>query len=97
VAIDWHHLGRRRSRDYLGLIFIQGGVAAAAKIVTGTELNQQAAITTNDFSRIDWGKSGGHLRCGRARAGFSLTEQPNRFTEQRNRVNQTRYGSRPVA
>jgi hypothetical protein len=34
-------------------------------------LNQQAMITTNDFPGIYWGKSGGHLRCGRARAGFS--------------------------
>ncbi|HSZ01680.1 MAG TPA: hypothetical protein VK788_19440 [Terriglobales bacterium] len=40
VAVGWHHLGRRRSRNHFWFVFIERGVAAAAKIVTGTELNQ---------------------------------------------------------
>jgi hypothetical protein len=49
MAIAWQNLRLWRSLNYFGLVFVQRGVAAAAKIVTGTELNQQATITTNDF------------------------------------------------
>jgi hypothetical protein len=49
MAIGWHHLWRGRDRDYFGLVFIQRGMATAAEIITGTELNQQAVITTDNF------------------------------------------------
>jgi len=39
-------------------------MAAAAKIVDGTELNQQATVTTDDFPGIYWGKSRGHSGVG---------------------------------
>jgi hypothetical protein len=37
-------------------------VAAAAVIVVGAKLNQQAVIASNDFPRINRGKSRGHSR-----------------------------------
>jgi hypothetical protein len=46
-------------------------MAAAAKIVGSTELNQQAVIAAYYFPGINRGKSGGHLGVGVARAGAS--------------------------
>jgi len=51
-------------------------MAAAAIIVEGSELNQQAVIATDDFPGIYWGKSRGHRVVGVPEPAL-LTEQPN--------------------
>ncbi|SPE45648.1 hypothetical protein SBA7_940002 [Candidatus Sulfotelmatobacter sp. SbA7] len=54
-------------------------MAAAAQIVGGAKLDQQATITTNHFPGIDRGKSGSHLGLGGARAGFP--KEPKKRTK----------------
>jgi hypothetical protein len=41
--------------DNLGLLFVQGEMAAPAKIVSGTKLDEQAAIATYNFPGINRG------------------------------------------
>ncbi|HXZ31781.1 MAG TPA: hypothetical protein VEH30_05830 [Terriglobales bacterium] len=53
-------------------------MAAPAKVITCSELNQQAVITTNNFPGINRGKRSGHQALGVARAGFPETGiEPN--------------------
>ena len=56
-------------------------MAAAAQIVDGTELNQQAAITTDNFPGIYWGKRCSHQVLGVARAGYPGTNHPVKRTK----------------
>jgi len=56
-------------------------MAAAAKIIDGTELNQQAMVAPDNFPGINRGKSGSHSGVGGARAGFPWNQE----------TNQTRY------
>ena len=49
-------------------------MAAAAKIVGSTELDQQTTVAADNFPGIYRGKRGSHLGVGVARAGFSWNQ-----------------------
>src|SRR5215467_4469504 len=66
-----HDLRNRGNDDNFGLVLVQRTVAATAKVVNGTELNEKAAIATNDFPGIYRGKGRSHVGVGVARAGVS--------------------------
>ena len=68
VAVRRRDHGLGRNGNDFGLFFIERSVAAAAKIVGGTELNEQAVVATYDFPGINRGESCGHLGLGAARA-----------------------------
>jgi hypothetical protein len=70
IAVNRHDLGHGRSRCNFGLFLIKRSVAAPAEIVGGTELNEQTAVTSDDFPGIDRRESRGHLGFGSARAGL---------------------------
>ena len=46
---------RRWSLHNLGLLFVQGEMAAPAKIVSGAKLDEQATIATYNFPGINRG------------------------------------------
>jgi hypothetical protein len=73
MTIHGHDLRDGCGRNYLRLIFVERSVAAAAKIVDGTELNEKTAITPDYFPRIYRGKICGHPKLGVARAGIPET------------------------
>ena len=54
--------------DDFRFFFVERSVTAAAEIVDGTELNEQAVVATDNFPGIYRGKSCGHLGLGVARA-----------------------------
>jgi hypothetical protein len=61
MAMLGHHLRRRGSRNDFWLILIQRTTASAAKTVICTELDQKAAITTDNFPGIYRGKVCSHF------------------------------------
>ena len=73
VAAQWDDLGYWGRRHDFRLLFVKRGPAPAAKVICCAELNQQAMIASNDFPRINRGKSRGHLDCGSCQSGgYSL-------------------------
>jgi hypothetical protein len=49
ASIHRHHDGQRCRRYQFRFVLVQRSVTAAAGIVSGPELNQKTAITTDDF------------------------------------------------
>jgi len=64
------HRGRQHLHRFW-LFLIQTRVAAAAIVIMGAKLNQQAVIATDDLPRVYRGKSRSHRVVGVARAGYS--------------------------
>jgi hypothetical protein len=70
----WHNLLYWRLR-YLRLLFIEGQMATAAKVIGCAELNQKATVAPYNLPGIYRGKSSSHQKVGVARA--SKTQEPN--------------------
>ena len=59
-----HHYGWSERDGFRFRFLVQRRMAAAAIVIDGAELNQQAAIATDDLPRVYRGKSRGHRVVG---------------------------------
>ena len=64
IAVAWHHHRLGRDLHRLRFFLVHGQVAAAAVVIGGAELHQQAVIATYDLACVYRGKGRGHRVVG---------------------------------